>query len=109
MLDLIVDLVREFDMSTRHAQSAEHRILVQRESSTSRNHELPGGGLVYLSKPVAYRVDKVREPDNHHRLHTHLTSSPLLIIGEFVNQHSQSFLGGSVANTFLLLQKTDKK
>ena len=108
-LDLIVDLIRDFHMSTRHTQSAEHGFLVQRKSFTSRNHELPGGGLVDLSKPVAYRVDKVRAPDSHHRLHTHLSRNPLLIVGEFVSQRSQSFLGGSVANTFILLQKTDKK
>ena len=108
-LVLVIDLIRDSDMSTGHTQSAEHGFLVQRQSSTSRNHKFPGGGVVNLTKPVAYRVDKVRAPDIHHRLHTHLSSSSLLIVGEFVSQRSQSFLGGSVANTFLLLQKTDKK
>ena len=108
-LDLVIDLLRDFDMSTRHTQSAEHGFLVQRKSSTSRNHEFPGGGLVDLTKPVAYRVDKVRAPDIHQSLHTHLSSSSLLIIGKSVSQRSQSFLGGSVANTFLLLRKTYKK
>ena len=108
-LDLIIDLIRDFDLSTGHTQSAEHGFLVERKSSMSRNHKFPGGGVVDLTKPVAYRVDKVRAPDIHQNLHTHLSSSSLLIVGKSVSQHSQSFLGGSVANTFLLLQKTDKK
>ena len=108
-LDLVIDLVRDFDMFTRHTQSAEHGFLVQRQSSTSRNHKFPGGGVVNLTKPVAYRVDKVRAPDIHQSLHTHLSSSSLLIVGKSISQRSQSFLGGSIANTFLLLQKTDKK
>jgi len=46
-------------MSPRHTQSAEHGFLIQWKSSPSRDHEFPGGGIVYLTKPVAYRVDKV--------------------------------------------------